>query len=144
MGRWRLEVIHPTPADLRSDALGRNDRSLVVRASVHERGFLLAGDLERAGERMMLTRPRGVLRADVLKLAHHGSASSSGRPFLAAVRPRLAIASAGRKNRFGHPATVVRERLARLGIPLLRTDHGGAVHIRVGTDGVLRITRPPW
>ncbi len=144
VGRWRLEVVHPSPADLRRDSLSRNDRSLVIRASVHERRFLLTGDLEQMGERMALGRPRDVLRADVLKLAHHGSASSSGRPFLAAVRPRLAIASAGRKNRFGHPAKVVRERLVTLGIPLLRTDLGGAVHIEIAANGALEITRPPW
>ncbi len=144
VGRWRLNVVHPLPSSVGKSNLERNDRSLVLNATVSGRRFLLTGDLQAAGERMVLQRPRDGLRATYLKLGHHGSATSSGRPFLAAVKPRLALASAGRGNRFGHPAPRVRDRLSRLGIVLLRTDRGGAIDIHLPPRGAPRITRPPW
>jgi len=72
------------------------------------------------------------LRSDILKIGHHGSKNSTTPDFLAAIQPRLAIIS-GAENPYGHPAPQLPERLQLAGIPILRTDTNGAIHIL--TDG---------
>ena len=78
----------------------------------------------------MLARAPQRLRCDLLKVAHHGSATSSSERFLAAAEPRMAVISCGVGNRFGHPAAEVLERLARAGGRTLRTDAAGGVVLR--------------
>jgi len=106
----------------------RNDDSVVVRLRYGETTLLLAGDVE-AGAESALVEPRAL----VLKVPHHGSRSSSSPAFLAAVAPRLAVLSAGFRNRHGHPHPEVVERYRRQGIELLRTDVDGS--ITVSSDG---------
>jgi beta-lactamase superfamily II metal-dependent hydrolase len=71
--------------------------------------------------------------ADVLKLGHHGSRTSSTSPLVEAVRPRLGLVSSGAGNRYGHPSPEILDRFAQQQIPLLRTDHDGNIEVR--TDG---------
>jgi competence protein ComEC len=96
--------------------------------------FLLVGDAERAEEEWLVDRKRDELRADVLKVAHHGSSTSSSDAFLDAVHPDVAIISVGARNKYGHPSTDVLHALARVGAEVLRTDEAGTVIVR--TDGV--------
>ena len=125
LGRWRFRMLAPGPT---GPASGRsNDGSLVILAEAEGERFLLTGDLEAAGERSLVAREGEELTAGVLKLAHHGSKSSSSDRLLAAVAPRVAVASAGAGNPYGHPSQVVLERLARAGVPLLRTDLQGRI-----------------
>jgi len=74
-----------------------------------------------------------MLQADILKIGHHGSKKSTMPDFLDAVHPRLAVISAGAENPYGHPSPVLLERLQQTGIPVLRTDQNGAIHI--STEG---------
>lgn len=107
---------------------GRNDRSLVVRVDAPGARVLLPGDLEAAGEGALRARvPASALRAEVLKLPHHGSATSSTAALLDAVRPRLAVASAPRFPRHPMPAPEVAARVAARGARLLWTGRDGAV-----------------
>jgi competence protein ComEC len=111
-----------------------NETSVVVRVDYGARRLLFTGDAEEAEERWLLARAGcEALRADVLKLGHHGSRTSTTLPFLAAVSPRVAVASVGSGNRYGHPAPEVIDRLAARGIPVWRTDLDGTVVVR--TDG---------
>jgi competence protein ComEC len=87
---------------------------------------LLAGDIELAQEQAMLGRG-AALQANVLLVPHHGSKTSSSRDFLTAVQPQLALAQAGYRNRFGHPAPAVLARYADQGIPVLTSADCGAV-----------------
>lgn len=132
LGRWRLEVLHPAAPAAGADARGAsgdNDDSVVVLASAAGRRLLLTGDIEAPAERRLVRALGDRLRGDVLKLAHHGSKTSTSAGFLAAAAPRLAIASAGHRNSYGHPADLVRRRLRQRRVPLLRTDHHGMIHL---------------
>jgi len=97
--------------------------------------FLKMGrDAEKQAESTMLDENNeAVLHADVLKVGHHGSKNSTMPVFLAAVRPRVAVISAGEDNTYGHPNPELLERLSEAGVRTLRTDRNGAVHIL--TDG---------
>jgi len=109
-----------------------NDDSLVLRATYGQRSFLLTGDLEKSGEYRMLAGA-APLRADVLKIAHHGSRTSSTDDFLDAVHPMIAVVSLGKDNMFRHPHPSVIERLRERGVRILRTDEYGLITVR--TDG---------
>jgi len=130
-GAARVEVLWPCPSF--DTLLEPNDNSLVLRVTLGARTFLLAGDVEREAERMLVKTQRARLRADVLKVPHHGSRTSSGRALLRAVRPRYAVISSGRGNTFGHPHADVLERLTLVGARVLRLDALGGVVIT--TDG---------
>ena len=95
--------------------------------------FLLVGDAERAEEDWLLERYRNELHADILKVGHHGSSTSSSDAFLAAVHPGLAVISVGAGNKYGHPSNDVLYALSRIGAEVLRTDEVGTVVVR--TDG---------
>lgn len=135
-GGWRFQVLHPA-AD---DRLGDNDRSLVLKAEAGGRAVLLTGDLEARGELVLGRRFGPLLAADVLKVAHHGSKTSSTSAFLALSKPPLALISAGRANRYGHPAPEVLHRLDGAGIEVLRSDRLGAVRITIVPGRPLRVS----
>ncbi|WP_243337278.1 DNA internalization-related competence protein ComEC/Rec2 [Anaeromyxobacter soli] len=120
------------------EGLGANDASVVLRVGYGTTAFLFPGDVEHAGEAAALSR--GGLRADVVKVPHHGSRTSSSEAFVRAVRPALAVVSLGRDNRFGFPHAEAVERWRAAGAAVLRTDEEGAV--RLLSDG-RRVTRVP-
>lgn len=125
-----LEILAPSD-DYRAKQPGNND-SLVLRISYGARSFLLTGDMERGIERQLLVAGAD-LHADVLKVGHHGSRTSSTEPFLEAVSPSVALISAGFENSFGHPHPDVLGRLSARHAAVLRTDLDGLVAAR--TDG---------
>jgi len=130
-GGARIEVLAPS-FDYQPSATPRNDDSLAFRVSYRKMSFLLTGDMERPIEQELLAGDR-VQHADVLKIAHHGSRTSTTEPFLDAVHPALAIISDGFENSYGHPHRNTLKELAARNIPALRTDQKGL--IRVWTDG---------
>lgn len=136
--RWRwdgvdFELLHP-----RSGAAARkNDLSCVLRVSTAGAAVLLTGDIERTAEQALVAAGGAVrLRSDAVLIPHHGSATSSSAPFIAAVAPAYAIASAGYGSRFGHPRPEVLARYRAAGATVLRTDLDGAVHVELGAEGV--------
>jgi competence protein ComEC len=130
----RLDFLWPDPeaVDAAEDA---NQISAVVRLSYGEFSMLLTGDVGVAEERILVDRHGEGLRATVLKLGHHGSATSTADTLLVVTRPGLAVVSAGRRNRYGHPAPSVVSRVEARGIPIARTDREGTVSIRVERGG---------
>jgi len=120
------------PDDVSPAAKGANDDSLVVHLAYQEVAFLLPGDIERRVEEQLVARGDN-LHADFLKVAHHGSRTSSTETFLAAVAPRIEVISAGEGNPYGHPNAEVLAHLAGHGARVLRTDRDGAV--TVSSDG---------
>jgi competence protein ComEC len=111
---------------------GDNAASLVLEVGEGPARALLLADADRAVEESL------VVATDlaVLKVAHHGSRTSSGEAFVRGIRPRHAVISCGRRNAFGHPDPGVVARLARAGAAIHRTDRDGAVWLELGPDGV--------
>lgn len=138
LGRWRLTVLHP----LADGDRAANERSLVLLATVHGRRALLTGDIERESEHELADCCGESLRTDVLKVAHHGSRTSSTPTFLDLAKPRLALISSGVRNIYHHPSPEVVERLQDGGARVLRTDRGGEIQLAFGADGKIRITTP--
>jgi competence protein ComEC len=109
-----------------------NSNSLVFRVEYERFRMLFTGDAGSEAEARLLTEGVDV-KADVLKVGHHGSAYSSTPDFIRAVAPHSAIISVGRDNLFGHPAAVTLETLRRAGAEIYRTDRNGAITIE--SDG---------
>jgi competence protein ComEC len=110
-----------------------NEASVVLLAQYGTVRFLLMGDAERGEESWLMENEPEFLAADVLKVGHHGSRTSSGNDFLDAVSPELAVISVGAGNSYGHPDSGVIRALAHHGAVVLRTDRDGSVVVR--TDG---------
>jgi competence protein ComEC len=130
-GGARVEVLAPV-TDYQAAATPSNNDSLVMRVSFRKISFLLTGDMERPIEEELLSNG-SVTHADVLKVGHHGSKTSTTEPFLDAVHPALAVISDGFENSYGHPHRNTLEELRNRNIPALRTDQRGLICI--WTDG---------
>src|SRR6185503_2342496 len=109
-----------------------NNDSIVLRMQYGERAILLTGDIEQNAERSLLASQE-LLHADVIKVPHHGSKTSSTEAFVAATKPQLAIISVGRTSQFGHPHKEVVDRWQSSGATVLTTGNSGT--ITVTTDG---------
>jgi competence protein ComEC len=122
------------PADPATAA--KNNDSLVLKLKYRNRTLLLPGDAEKQAEHTMLQENSADLRADVLKVGHHGSKNSTIQEFLDAVALTIAIISSGEDNPYGHPSPELLERLEASGARVLRTDRDGAVQILTDGDGL--------
>jgi competence protein ComEC len=127
----RVRVLHPPPADWERPRV-RNDDSVVIEATYGDVALLLTGDISAEIERAILPQLTPA-RIRILKVAHHGSRTSSSRELLERWHPQIAVISCGRGNSFGHPAPDVLARLESIGARVYRTDLDG--QITVTTDG---------
>lgn len=138
-GGARIEVLAPAAGYIPAGGPSNGD-SLVLRVSYGRHSFLLAGDAQRDVEWEILG---GVARADVLKLGHHGSRTSSTEEFLDAAHPAFALITAGPDNMYGYPHPDVVRRLEERRVAAFRTDRHGLVSFR--TDGRrLRVDAAAW
>ncbi len=124
-GEVQLKVLWPSPGVESS-----NNDSVVVKLQFRKRSILLTGDIEKKTENEL---PESDLRSDVVKVAHHGSRTSSTEAFVSATNPWLAIISVGQDSMFGHPHAEVVERWRNKGAEVLTTGKYGT--ISVSTDG---------
>lgn len=127
LGSASVEILGPASYFAES-----NNRSVICRITFGQRRFLMMGDAEKKAENALLET--GVdLSADVLKIGHHGSHSSTGTAFLKAVSPTHSVISCGAGNRYGHPHPDTLNTLLEAGIHIWRTDRDGTIVIT--TDG---------
>ncbi|MGB4041634.1 MAG: ComEC/Rec2 family competence protein [Bacillota bacterium] len=135
LGNLELYVLHPSdPVDRYANT---NNSSVVSRLEYGDVSFLFTGDVEALGESEMLSElgssASELLDIDILKVAHHGSKTSSSEAFLSVVTPEVAVISVGEGNRYGLPDEETLDALAEVGAEVYRTDHHGTVV--VWTDG---------
>ena len=150
--RWQwsktlsIEVLSPKSEQVKWASHNKNESSCVLYVQLKDgfpyQNFLLMGDAGWQTE-FQLLQDYPNLQVDVLVLGHHGSRHSSAYAFLKALKPKLAIASAGKFNRYGHPSLITQARLAQLNIPLITTlqqgsiqfkQHGNQVHLSYARD----------
>lgn len=121
----------PDAANLKN----RNDQSLVLKITYAGCSVLLAGDIEKKRESLLLKEP---VSAHLLKVPHHGSRTSSTLKFLRKVSPQWAVFSAGPQNRYGHPHEEILERYLGEKVRVFRTDYHGFVRFRISKSGEVR------
>jgi competence protein ComEC len=137
MGEVRLRVLNPPAPDWERRRV-RNDDSVVIEVTYRDVVLLLTGDIDADVERALIPF-LSAARVRVLKVAHHGSRTSTSQQLLDAWQPQIALISCGRGNRFGHPTAEVLQRLETSGATVLRTDRDGEITLE--TDGqVIRAT----
>ena len=137
LGGARIEPLAPLDDTGRLDvdpARGENDNSLVVAAAWRGRRILFAGDLEAEGE-AALVASANLVAADVVKVPHHGSKTSSTAAFVAAAHPAMAVISVGEHNRWGFPNPGVTLRWRNAGARIWRTDRDGGVTVTIDGRG---------
>jgi competence protein ComEC len=144
--RWKVEdgvdilVLHPSETSgMHGD---ENDQSIVLWMNVKGKTFLLTGDIESKAEEdilFMLEQNEFRPSIDVMKAAHHGSKTSTSQRWLDFFRPDTVVISAGRNNRFGHPADEVMDRLVDSNATIYRTDRQGAITFTVDKKGQLKV-----
>ncbi|MEW5693155.1 MAG: GYF domain-containing protein [Candidatus Hydrogenedentota bacterium] len=126
----RVQIFHPD----RPEYSNINNNSIVCKLTYNKTSILFTGDAEEMAEKIMLNKYGDQLRADVLKVGHHGSTTSTTEEWLSRVQPKIALISCGVGNSYGHPHTEVIERLGMRNIEIYRTDLMGFVILR--SDGM--------
>jgi competence protein ComEC len=116
-----------------------NDDSLVIAIEYAGRRLIFAGDLEAEGEADLVAQHPGALAADVVKVPHHGSPTSSTAALIAATHPRWAVISCGVANHFGFPSPAVVARWRAAGADVVRTDLHGAITVEVHEDSAIDV-----
>lgn len=132
IGNTKIYVLN-NPYSIQYKYLSSNDKSGILKVVYGNNSFLFVGDCEYQGEYYLAANFSKVLNSDVLKVGHHGSETGSSEAFLSLVLPRIALISAGIKNKFGHPSEKVIDNLSKINSKILRTDRSGAVLLQ--SDG---------
>lgn len=133
-----IEMLGPSAVPLDASA-DPNEFSAAFRLSYGAFSALFMGDMPAETETELVRRYRQRLDVDLLKVGHHGSGGSSSPELLLAATPKLALVSAGRRNRYGHPHQAVLERLEHVGARIFRTDRDGNVSVVVDSKGVMSV-----
>ena len=128
----KLEIIYPFNDLAGKEVDNLNNTSIIAKLIYKNTSFLFTGDAEIEQEQELLNS--GIdLSADVLKVCHHGANTSSGKDFLQAINPKIAIIQVGKDNKFNHPSRRVIKRMERMGVKIFRNDLDGTV--RLFSDG---------
>lgn len=132
LGGAKLTILHCWP-----DAWTENDMSICVKVEYGKQSAIFTGDAEEMSEYQMEDKWGQSLRADILKIGHHGGSTSNKRSFIESVRPRIALLSCGKNNNYGHPAKETMDLLKELQVEVYRTDLNGQVDLYLdGADNI--------
>jgi len=131
-----LEFLYPNQDIFGKQVDNLNNSSIVNRLVYKNNSFLFMGDAEKELEDELLNK-KSNLSADVLKIGHHGSDTSSSKEFLEAVGPQISVIEVGEDNKFNHPSLRILKRLERMGIETYRTDRDGTVRIMSNGENII-------
>ncbi|MFC1678150.1 ComEC/Rec2 family competence protein [Patescibacteria group bacterium] len=130
-----LDIMYPLKNLLGQEVNNLNNSSIVVKLVYKDIKYLFVGDAETEVEKELLNI-QADLSAQVLKVGHHGSDTSSSEEFLEAVNSKIAVISVGKDNSFGHPSRRIIKRLERLGVQIFRTDELGTIKIASNGENI--------
>lgn len=131
-----IDILYPDNEIINDNA--KNNNALVCKLISNNFSMLFTGDIEEIAEKKILTlyeKNKEKLRADVLKVGHHGSKTSSSQEFIKAVSPKIALIGVGKDNNFGHPNSGVIERIEKNGATIYRTDNIGEIELSIKSNG---------
>lgn len=137
-----FDILWPVEKQIEENIL--NNNAIVMKLQYKKFSMLFSGDIEAIAEKEILNRYKNnidMLKATVLKVAHHGSKSSSTEAFLKAVNSKVAIIGVGENNMFGHPNEEVVKRIEDLGMKIFRTDVNGEITIEINHKSKVKIRR---
>ncbi len=129
-----FNILWPTEKQISENIL--NNNAIVMKLHYRNFSMLFTGDIEEPAEKAILNTYKNkleIFQSTILKVAHHGSKSSSTQEFLDVVKPKIALIGVGENNLFGHPNAHVIERLEECGIKVFRTDESGEINVQLGT-----------
>lgn len=136
----KMEILYPDNEIINDNA--KNNNALVCKLIYNNFSMLFTGDIEEIAEKKILKlyeKNKEKLRADVLKVGHHGSKTSSSYDFIKTVSPKIALIGVGKDNNFGHPNLGVIERLEKSGATIYRTDNMGEIELSIKSNGNMTI-----
>lgn len=116
-----------------------NNNSLVFKLIYKETSLLFTGDIEKETEEKLVKIYKENLRCNILKVAHHGSKTSSINEFIQYANPEIALIGVGKKNNFGHPNLEVLNRLIKIGCKIYRTDEKGEIVVIINEKGKIKL-----
>lgn len=134
IGNLRFEIIHPKSEFITDNPL--NNNAIVSKITYYNFKMLFTGDIEELAEKSILNED---LKADLLKVGHHGSKTSTTQEFLDKINPKIALIGVGKNNKFGHPSNDVIQRLKDKNVKIYRTDMNGEINISVSKQGKINI-----
>ena len=116
-----------------------NNNSLICKLVYKDFSVLFTGDIEELAEKAILKKYKEskLLKSTILKVAHHGSKTSSSKEFISAVQPQIALIGVGSNNKFGHPSDITIETLKAINCKIYRTDEDGEISINVKNNKML-------
>lgn len=132
----KLDIFYPAK-NLEYDDL--NNNSIVAKLRYNKFSVLFTGDIEESEENILNKYTSNQLKSDVIKVAHHGSKTSSSEKFIKAVKPKIALIGVGMNNKFGHPNQEIIERLENINCKIYRTDEMGEIVMEVNKSGKVKI-----
>lgn len=132
-----FKILFPTSRLLSENPL--NNNSIVAQFNYNNFKMLFTGDIEKLAEQQILKAEKAEIRADILKVAHHGSKTSSIPEFIKAVRPRIALIGVGKNNTFGHPNQQTIKNLENIKCRIYRTDLQGEIIIKIDQKGRMNV-----
>ena len=138
-----FDILWPNNEKMMSDN-ALNNNSIVCKLSYNNFSMIFTGDIEEIAEKHILQEYRhnlGIFSSQILKVAHHGSKTSSIKEFIDAVNPKIALIGVGENNKFGHPNEEVITRLKTRGTRIYRTDQNGEILVMVDKKGVIKIKK---
>lgn len=138
IGRYsEFKILFPTSRLLSENPL--NNNSIVAQFNYNNFKMLFTGDIEKLAEQQILKTEKAEIRADILKVAHHGSKTSSIPEFIKAVRPKIALIGVGKNNTFGHPNQQTIKNLENIKCRIYRTDLQGEIIIKIDQKGSMNV-----
>ena len=132
-----FKILFPTSRLLSENPL--NNNSIVAQFNYNNFKMLFTGDIEKLAEQQILKTEKAEIRADILKVAHHGSKTSSIPEFIKAVRPKIALIGVGKNNTFGHPNQQTIKNLENIKCRIYRTDLQGEIIIKIDQKGRMNV-----